>query len=257
MTLLDEITPILITWNEEDNLSRALAKLDWARDIVVVDSGSTDGTLAILSSDPRVRVFPRAFSSFSEQWNYGLDQVRGDWVLTLDADYLLSDEVVQEMKALRPGEGVAGYSARFIYCALGRHLRGSLYPPRTVLFRRTRGSFYEEGHQQRLRLDGQAEGLVGPILHDDRKPLRRWLAAQDRYADIEAERLVAARPGSLDWPDRIRLLGVVAPGLAVAYALLMKGGLLDGRAGLYYAFQRGVAEAILALKLWERRAASD
>lgn len=253
MSFLERITPILITWNEEDNLPRVLARLEWARDILVVDSGSTDGTLPLLASTPRVRVLNRPFSTFSDQWNFALAHIKDDWVMTLDADYVLSEGLVEELRSLEPADELAGYAVRFVYYNLGRPLRGSLYPPRTVLFRRRLGRFHEEGHQQRLALSGRSEMLAGPIHHEDRKALARWLASQERYATVEARRLLEAPARDLDWMDRIRRTGTVAPLVALGYSLLAKGGALDGGAGLHYALQRGVAEAILAMKIWERR----
>ena len=94
------ITAMILTFNEAPNIQRTLEKLAWAADIVVVDSGSTDGTLEILKSFPRVRVFTRRFDSFAAQCNYGLQQVRTDWVLSLDADYVLTDELVTELGTL-------------------------------------------------------------------------------------------------------------------------------------------------------------
>jgi glycosyltransferase involved in cell wall biosynthesis len=253
MDFLSQITPIVITWNEEPNIGRALGRLDWAREVLVVDSGSTDGTLEIAASHPKVRLLPRRFTGFSDQWNHALRHAQADWVMTLDADYLLSDALIEELRGLRPTADVAGYSCRFRYWVLGTPLRGSLYPPRTVLFRRTHGAFHDEGHQQRLDLTGRCELLANTIYHDDRKPLSRWLSVQERYASVEAQRLLAAHLTDLDWMDRIRRTGVWAAPIAVVYCLVVKRCLLDGRPGLYYVFQRGIAEAILALKLLENR----
>ncbi len=256
MDVHQEITPILIAWNEEANLPRVLRGLSWAREILVVDSGSTDETLAILASTPAVRVLTRPFSTFSDQWNFGLAQAKSEWVMTLSTPTdVLSDGLVEELRTLRPAKDVAGYTCRFRYRSLGKPLRGSLYPPRTVLFRRSLGVFHEEGHQQRLSLAGRCDRLGGLIHHDDRKPLSRWLLAQERYAEIEARRLLGARLVNLDWMDRIRRAGFLAAPIAVVYCLAVKGCILDGQAGFYYAFQRGIAEGVLALKLWEKGAA--
>ena len=259
MSLLDQITPIVITWNEEPNIKRVFDQLTWARDVVVVDSGSVDGTRGLLAAYPNVRVLSHPFQSFSEQWNFGLEaaEIKTPWVLTLDADYVLGDALLKELSGLIPPPEISGYAARFVYKSLGRALRGSLYPPRTVLFRRGAGRFEEVGHQQRLVLDGAVGKLSHPIFHDDRKPLTRWLANQDGYATLEARRLHTAVGGDLDWPDRIRRTGSVAPALVALYCLLVKGCILDGGAGLYYTFQRTIAEALLALRLWEMRISGD
>ena len=99
MAFLDDITPLLITHDEIANIQRTLAKLSWARRVVVIDSGSTDGTLELLSKDPRVEVIHRPFDSFAEQCNFGLTKIPTPWVLSMDADYRLSDALIAERLA--------------------------------------------------------------------------------------------------------------------------------------------------------------
>lgn len=253
MGLQDEITPLLITFDEIQNIARTMGRLDWAKQIVVVDSGSTDGTLEFLARDQRVEVHHRPFDSFAKQCNFGLSLVRTEWVLSLDADYELSDELMADLAALGPAADEAGFRARFIYRIHGRPLRGSLYPPRTVLYR-ARGARYDnEGHGHRVRIPGKVSTLSGAIFHDDRKPLARWFAAQSKYAAVEASHLLKAEPAELSLVDRVRRWGWPAPFLVVAYVLIVKRALLDGRAGWFYAFQRLCAEVLLALELLDRR----
>ena len=135
--MLEQITPLVLTFNEEANIRRTLARLSWARDIVVVDSGSTDATLKILSEFPKARIFNRSFSTHAEQWNYGIKDtgIRTEWVLALDADYLLSKELIEELSVLVPPAHIGGYQASFKYCVDGVPLRGGIYPPVTVLYR--------------------------------------------------------------------------------------------------------------------------
>lgn len=249
----DTITPLLITFNEIQNIERTLAKLDWARRIVVIDSGSTDGTLEILAKDPRIDVVHRPFDSFAEQCNFGLTQIRTDWVLSLDADYELSDAFVSELSGLAPAPEDTGYKAAFVYRIHGQPLRGTLYPPRAVLYR-VRGARYEnEGHGHRIRLHGRVSNLEGVIYHDDRKPLSRWLGSQLKYAAREAAHLLETPRERLGRVDRIRLMGWPAPILVLGYVLFAKGAILDGKAGWFYAFQRLLAEVLLALELLDRR----
>jgi glycosyltransferase involved in cell wall biosynthesis len=79
MSFVDDITPLLITYDEIQNIGRTLAKLGWARRIVVVDSGSTDGTLDVLAKDRRIEVHHRPFDGFAEQCNFGLSHIRTPW----------------------------------------------------------------------------------------------------------------------------------------------------------------------------------
>jgi glycosyltransferase involved in cell wall biosynthesis len=248
--MLSTITPVILTLNEEPNIARTLAALAWASDIVLVDSHSTDNTVSIAASHPNVRVFKRGFDSHAQQWNYAIAQtgIGTEWILAMDADYVLTDELVEELRALSPS-GVNGYCMRFEYCIFGKPLRGSVYPPVVTLFRRGHGEYRQDGHTQRLDLRGPRGHLRAAIRHDDRKPLSGWLSSQARYARLEAAKLASAPSSGLSAADRIRKMLVLAPGLVFVYALLVKGTILDGRAGLYYAFQRATAEMMLSLFL--------
>ena len=83
---LNQITPLILTYNEAPNIQRTLENLTWAKQIVVIDSYSTDETLAILKNFKQVSIFQRQFESFADQCNYGLSKIISEWVLSLDAD---------------------------------------------------------------------------------------------------------------------------------------------------------------------------
>ena len=255
--MLHQITPLIITLDEAPNIGRTLDKLRWAQRIVIIDSGSTDETLAIAKRAPQVEVIAHAFTDFASQCNFGLTQIATPWVLSLDADYELSEALVQELRSLTPADDTAGYRARFVYCIHGRALRGSLYPPRTVLYRKDRARYRNEGHGHRVTVDGKIVDLAGAIHHDDRKPLARWFAAQQRYAREEADDLLGAGARPLSRADRLRRMGWPMPLGILFYTLIVKGCLLDGWPGWYYALQRLVAESLIALELLERRLRRD
>ena len=251
--ILGQITPLLITFNEIANIERTLSKLSWASQIVVVDSGSTDGTLDVLSADSRIVVHHRSFDSFAEQCQFGLSAIKTEWALSMDADYVLSDELVAELAGLRDEPAAAGYQAAFRYYVWGAPLSATLYPPRTVLYRVARATYLNEGHGHRVRIDGTVRRLGAAIFHDDRKALSRWLGSQQRYASTEAHHLLSAPREALSGADRIRLQGGIAPFLVFGYVLIWKRCLLNGRRGWFYALQRLFAEVILALEINERR----
>jgi glycosyltransferase involved in cell wall biosynthesis len=221
--MFDQITPLIITYNEAPNIARVLERLRWARRIIVIDSGSTDETLAMLRTYPQVEVIHHDFADFADQCNFGLAQIANAWVLSLDADYELSDELVDELKSLAPGDGIVGYRARFVYRVRGRTLRGTLYPPRTVLYRRDRASYRNEGHGHRIMVEGEVLGLDGVIYHDDRKDLARWFATQQRYAREEAEYLLKTPSATLTTTDRIRLMGWPTAATAAYWGALVAG----------------------------------
>src|SRR2546428_5645948 len=103
-SLLDEITVLILTYNEAPNIRRTLERLRWAHRIVVVDSYSTDETVEIAKGFPNVDLVQRRFDSFARQCNFGLEQIRSRWVLSLDADYVLSDELLKEIGTLQLDE---------------------------------------------------------------------------------------------------------------------------------------------------------
>lgn len=246
---LASITPLILTYNEERNIERVLAGLDWARQIVVVDSGSTDATLSMLGNDPRVTVLTRPFDSFAAQCNFGLTQIRTEWVLSLDADYVCGDSFAREIETFSEDPGEAGFAAEFNYCIAGRPLRGTLYPPRTVLYRRERARYENDGHGHRVSITGPIGRLASPIRHDDRKPLSTWLRAQERYADRELEKLTASSRVEWSLADRLRRRKWIMPLATPFYCLIGKGLILDGWRGWFYAAQRTYFEILLALKL--------
>ena len=239
------ITPLILTYNEEANISRTLGRLTWANRVVVVDSYSTDTTVDIATSHDNVNLVQREFDHFADQCNFGLEQIDTEWVLSLDADYVCSEALIDEIRALPETPSVNGFSAEFVYCVFGEPLRGTLYPPRTVLYRRENAEYQRDGHGHRVQVDGDIRSLEASIYHDDRKSLTRWFDNQRDYARLEAEKLRAT--DDLELPDRLRKTDVWGPLLVPLYCLFRKGLILDGWPGWYYTLQRTYAELIIAL----------
>ncbi len=150
--MLGQITPLILTFNEAPNVGRTLERLDWAKDVVIIDSYSTDETLAIVNRFSNVRIFQREFDTHARQWNFGLKEtgIATDWVLALDADYVVSEDFLRELRSLAPEPDISGYRAAFKYCIEGRPLRATVYTPATVLFRRAGAAYTQDGHTQRV-----------------------------------------------------------------------------------------------------------
>lgn len=252
---LSQITPVLLTYNEEANITRTLDSLRWAKRIVVIDSGSSDRTLELLAAHPQVEVSTRPFDTHATQWNHGVDQVRTPWAICLDADYRVTPELRAELEQLLSSNmsGIDGLIISFRYLVYGRPLRRCVYPAKVVMFRPDRCRYIDDGHTQRLEIHGPTLTLRSPILHDDRKSLSRWFWAQERYAKLEVKRLLSIPSNELRLVDRLRLMHVVAPFGMLLACLVRHQGLLDGWRGWFYAFQRLYAELLVSLMLWEER----
>ena len=248
------LTALVLTYNEQENIRRTLEALIWVSKVIVVDSFSSDRTLEIARSFPNVQVVQRIFDTHSNQWNAGLDRIDTEWALTLDADYVLTAELQEEIKKLEPASDIALYWGEFDYCIFGRPLRSSVYPPRVVLFRTKRARYVDEGHTQQLRVKGKLAKLEGKIWHDDRKSLNRWFQSQTSYSEIEATYLLGAKTEELNRADRIRKKWLIlAPMGMPIYLLLGRALIFDGWNGWYYTFQRTVAEMMLSLRLLEAK----
>jgi len=254
--MLDCVTPVLLTYNEVQNIARTLSRLSWAKDIVVVDSGSTDGTLAALASFRNVRVFNRSFDSHGNQWRYavGETQIATDWIMRLDADYQVSDTLIAEIAALDPNARVSAYRVPFEYAVFSRKLRFSFYPANTILLRKGQFSVRDKGHTEAWDVNGPIAALSGMIVHDDWKQTGQWLTAQARYMQRELDYLRAHESGFARW---LRLRPPLMPIAVFLYCLFGKGLLFNGRAGLFYALQRMIAEATLSLMVLEQQLRSE
>jgi len=248
------LTALVLTYNEQDNIRRNLEALFWVSKIIIIDSFSNDGILEIARSFPSVQVIQRVFDTHANQWNAGLDPIDTEWTLTLDADYVLTAELQEEIKKLEPPSDLTLYWADFDYCIFGRPLRASVYPPRVVLFRTKRARYIDEGHAQQLRIKGKLAKFKGKIWHDDRKPLSRWFQSQERYAELETKYLLGEKSELLSRLDRLRKNWIIAVPLVMPiYLLLIRGLIFDGWNGWYYTFQRTTAEMMLSLHLLEHK----
>jgi hypothetical protein len=249
-----QVTPVILTFNEAANIGRVLERLAWADQVVVVDSGSTDGTQDIAHRFPNVHWLYRPFDTHGAQWRFAFDAVsRTPYILALDADYIVSDAFVRELEdRFLPGE-YAGGLAGFTYEVNGRSLMGSVYPAKIVLFRRDAVRVTQPGHSQEISVDGSVYRFSATIAHDDRKPVSRFMTSQMAYARLEEARL--DRPTNR-WQDRVRRSGWM-PLVAGVGAYLKAGGPLRGTAALRYAYERMLFECMLALRVLSRGHAAE
>lgn len=248
---LPELTVLVITCNEAANIQRTLDSVSFAGHILVVDSLSTDETAQIVARYPQAEIHERAFTTFADQCNFGLSLVQTDWVLSIDADYSFPENAAAAIETVIRG-GDNWHEAAFEYCIEGKPVHGGILPPRVVLFRAGSAHYEDDGHGHRLAISGTPRRLPFRIRHDDRKPLRRWLESQVRYADMEAEKLTSMPARKLGRNDRLRKLLFIAPPAVFLLVYVLRGGFLSGWRGLYYALQRCTAEMLLSLFLIQR-----
>lgn len=221
---------VLITLNEEENLRRCLESVrDLADEIVVVDSGSRDGTQTIAREFGAIW-HHQDWLGYVGQKNLALSLARHDWVFSIDADEELSSRLRDEVRSLRaasPPEHIVGYSVPRCVQYEGRWIRhGDWYPDRLVrLFRRDRARFAGAKVHERLELDGPVERLQGDLHHFSFRDEADHVARARKYATLWAESKHEAGVTA----------GPLAPWSRAAFRWLrfyvLRAGFLDGRQG--------------------------
>jgi glycosyltransferase involved in cell wall biosynthesis len=252
---IDNITPIVLVYNEEKNILNCIEKLVSFKNVLVVDSGSEDNTLELIKGYDFITVVSQPFISHSSQWNFAINSnlVKTNWILALDCDYILNVDFMDELSRLDLHCEMKGYFVEFNYAIFGKSLRFNIYPPVVVLFDKRNAQYIQDGHTQRVIVDGKLGSLQSYITHDDRKSLSRWLNSQNSYAILEVEMLVSHEFNDMRIQDILRKMIIITPWLIPIYILFIRGGIFDGRRGLYYAMQRSLAEMILMIYLLEKK----
>ncbi len=227
------LSGVVITFNEAERIQACLSSLAMCDDLVVLDSGSSDATVA-LAKDAGARVFEHPFDSFGPQKNRAVALARHDWVLCLDADERLSPALAEEILALRDAgfPGCAGWGFPRLSRYLGAWVRhGTWYPDRQVrLYDRRRGQWQGNAPHERVHLDGSAGELGGDILHDPYRDLAEHLRTIDRYTTVMAQGLLErGRHASL-----FDLL--LRPAVRFLRFYVLKRGFLMGWRGLVLAY---------------------
>ena len=237
------VAVIIIARDEADRIGRALASVPWADQVLVVDSGSADGTPE-LAARAGAEVVAHAWEGYARQKAFAVSLARHDWVLWLDADEEISPRLQAQITALfargEPGAGrCAAYAVNRRTCYLGRFVRfGGWYPDRKVrLFKRTRARFTGELVHEGLEIDGPVGLLRGDLWHHSFRDLRHHLAKTQQMARLWASQ----QPGRpvARWETALH------PMAKAIKSYYLRAGFLEGWRGLLMA---GIASYSVWLK---------
>jgi glycosyltransferase involved in cell wall biosynthesis len=248
----------IVTLNEEANLSRTLASVAWADELIVVDSGSTDRTVEIARSFG-ARVIQRDWPGFAAQKNFAIAQCRGTWILSLDADEELSPQLqtqIRTMLASNPPIDAYFLSRRNLF--LGRWIkRGGFYPDAKLrLFRRSAANFaltpqFEERPvHETIAFDGASDTLDFDIIHHAYPTLSTYIEHMDRYSSLGAEILVDKRRVSRSTFSFVSNI-LLIPQITFVWNYFVRFGFLDGREGLLLHLYHATYTSWKYAKAWE------
>ena len=268
---------ILLAFNSADSLPATLASLDGlSDDVIVVDSGSTDNTVA-LAEQAGARVLHHPFKNYGDQRNWAIDNapIRYSWQFHLDADERLTPELRDEIAALPAEPEVSGFYVPRLLQFMNRILRhGGMSPTWHMrLFRNGAGRCEMREYDQHFLCNGATAKLRNVMIDDLRMPLTEWTARHNRWADAEVrEQLRGESEGRiqgkvtgtvLEKKRYLRGLYNGAPyflrpiGLFF-YRYIVRAGFLDGMEGLiFFTLQTFWFRFLIDAKLYEARKRQD
>ena len=252
---MTKLTALITCFNEQDKLRPCLASVRWADEILVVDSFSTDGTVAI-AREFTDRVLQHQYLSPARQKNWAIPQARHDWVLILDADEQVTPELAHEIRDLLAGDPPCeGYALRRRNFFLGREIRHSGWQNDWVmrLLRREAGRYDDVAVHETLRVPGPTGRCRNPLIHYPYRTLDEQFTRLLRYSRWGAEE--GRRRGRR--MTYLRML--LHPWLRFLRGYLLRGGILDGLHGLVVCLFAAFGVMARDARLWElnSRAAAE
>ncbi len=250
---------IILSYNEEANIAQALDSIaNWANEIFILDSRSTDRTLEIAGKYP-CHIEENKFENYAKQRNYALDHlpIRSEWVLFLDADEWLPDAIKQEISTIitrSPEENGFYLNRRLIW--MGSWIRHGYYPSWILrLFRHGKGRCEDRQVNEHLIVEGKTGQLRNDFIHENRNGVTDWIAKHNGYATREAQELLNTRPALGYQEIEVRLFGtqaqrkrwlrhkvwnrlppLIRPFLYFFYRYVLAGGFLGGKEAFVYHF---------------------
>ena len=217
------LSVIMPTYNEEAYVEAALRSVQFADEIIVVDSYSTDNTLEIAKKFA-TKTLQRAFDNFSNQKNFALDQATGDWVLFLDADERITYPLqIEILEAIRNGEH-SGYKLNFPHFFMNRFLYH--HSSKVLRLVKREGTKYTGLVHEKLQVNGSIGKLKNPVLHFTYKGLEHYIEKRESYAWFQAEQL--QKKGK----KATLFLLFTKPTFRFFSSYFLKGGFKDGVPGL-------------------------
>jgi glycosyltransferase involved in cell wall biosynthesis len=227
-----KISATIITFNEQNNIARAIESLRCFDEVVVVDSGSVDRTVEI-AERLGARVIEHPWEGFAKQKNFAAEQARHDWIFSIDADESLSEALEGEIWQLRKsGPAYDAYTVPRLAQYLGRWiLHSGWYPDRKIrLYDRRKGRWMGSYVHESVRVDGTVGHLQSNLLHYTCDSLTQHLETMNRYTTLAAEQLVAERV-RIGWRHLL-----LDPPWTFFRTYVLQRGFLDGVEGLAIAY---------------------
>lgn len=236
------LTIYILAKNEEVNIAKCLRSLaPYGTRTVVLDSGSSDGTLDVVREFSFCIIESYNFRGHAAAYNEitGIRTKPSDFAMVLDADMEVRPELFSEVKEFICEGQADVLKAPVLMFVEGQPLRfGSLYPPKPFVFKGGKEYFTAAGHSDRLLPDVSCVTARNFLIHNDLKPYEQYLLSQVRYGNNLWQNYLK---GAVNFKDKLRVRTIVSGFIMAGYSFFLKGGFLAGQTGLAYALDRLIA----------------
>lgn len=253
------VTVVILTLNEEVNITQSVSNVvGWANDVLVLDSGSTDRTVEI-AEELGAKTFYRKFDTYAKQRNYAIQElpIETEWMLFLDADEYLTDELKEEISLTLKETNKDGFYLKRRFYFMGKWIKhGGYYPTKLLrLFKKDKGRVERDINEQFI-VDGEVGELQHDFIDENRKGIYDWIEKHNRYSSFEAKELLnyEKRVQNNETDEYANLFGaspqrrrwireyiwnpllppLSRPFIYFFYRYFLRLGFLDGKAGFIY-----------------------
>lgn len=244
---MQPLSVTIITKNEQSNIERCLQSVQWADEIIVVDSGSTDDTLEICRTY-KCKIIETEWRGFGLTKQFAVKQATYNWILSVDADEEVTPDLTNKIQAVLREPKFKGYRIKRNSFYLGKMIRFSGWQKDFTLrlFNRNHGNFNSNIVHESVKIEGTIGHISAPLLHYTYPDLSSHVRRMDRYAELGAEQL---------WAKGKRASIISATSRAAIKFIkmyILKMGFLDGKIGFILATNSAYGVFLKYLKLWEK-----
>ena len=242
------ISCVIITFNEEENIRRTLNSVKWCDEIVVVDSGSDDKTIDICN-EYKCRVYHKDFNGYGEQKRYAVSLASNDWILNIDADEVVSDELCDEIKNIFKDDEIKfnGFFLPRSLIFLGKHFKYGRESKEYYLrlFNKNFGNFSSDKVHEKVEIEGDTKKLNGTLHHYSYTNLEQYFNKFNSYTTQAAQ-------GLFDKGNKGRSVVAIVLGFPVYFFknYVVYRNFLNGTQGFLWALFSSLYPIIKYFKLW-------
>ncbi len=240
------ISVTIITLNEEENITKLLKDLKgFADEIIVVDCGSTDKTIEVAKKFGAKTYF-RKFDNFANQKNWAMSKAKEEWILSIDGDEVISDQLKQEIKQAVNNKQYSGYLISRRNFILGKEIKYSRWSPdkHIWLWKKNYGKWVGDVHEE-VKVSGLVGQLKSSKIHISHNTISEFIEANNQYSQLEAMALYKTRIKFSFWQI------LWQPFFEFFIRYIYKKGFIDGKRGFILSYLMAIYKLMVSIKLWE------